>query len=626
MQPMTMNVRLGQKTMPLLSAPKPRASVIAHAVDGLVHLSEAAQLRTKDKKANKFEKVKAEKCGSNMWTEVQDLATLIREGKTKWEDLNLDDVDIRLKWAGLFHRGKRTPGKFMMRLRVANGVLSAKQLRVLGECIAPYGADGCADITTRANIQLRGVTITEADTILNNLMAVGITGVMSGMDNVRNLTGNPIAGVDPHELIDTIPLCQEIQDAITDFGKGRADLTNLPRKINICVSSTRDDFPHTHINDLGFQAALAPGGEVVFNVELGGYFSIKRNIMSIPMGYSVTREQLTPFCIALLQVFRDHGPRTDRQKTRLIWLIEEVGVEKFKDLIEEYMGNGAKLAKAVHTEYTDVWERRNLMGVHAQKQPGMKFVGCSVPAGRLHASDFGELARLAETYGDGTIRITCEENVIFANVPEAMVAGLTSEPLLVEKFKFNPGKLEAGMVSCTGSQFCGFGLVETKNRAMAVVKQLEEELDLPKIVRMHWTGCPNSCGQAQVGDIGLMGAPAKLDGKATEGVKLFLGGKIGENPALATAFGVGIPVAHLLPRLREILINDFGATLKDGVDVEVGLPPVIAPVRTPVVAAAAVMSIPTTEPAHNAAAPVASPVAVSVPSPVAAPALGEQEQ
>lgn len=530
---------------------------------GLKHLSEAARARAQDRKANKFEKVKVEKCGSNAWTDVFELSQLLKEGKTQWEDLNLDDIDIRMKWAGLFHRGKRTPGKFMMRLKVPNGELNSTQLRFLASAIAPYGEDGCADITTRANIQLRGVTLLEADSIIKGLWDVGLTSFQSGMDSVRNLTGNPIAGVDPHELVDTRPMLKEMEDMLFNNGKGREEFANLPRKLNICISSTRDDFPHTHINDLGYEAVRHPDtGEVVYNVVVGGLFSIKRNTVAIPLGCSITREQMMPFTEALLRVFRDHGPRGDRQGTRLIYLVEAVGVDKFRELVAEYMG-GATFAPPVHVHHAEPWPRRELLGVHKQKQEGLNWVGACVPAGRLQAADFDEIAAVADKYGDGTVRITCEENVLFVNVPDAKLPAMLEEPLF-KRFKVNPGPLLAGLVSCTGNQFCGFGLAETKARAVKVVEALQEQLELPRPVRIHFTGCPNSCGQAQVGDIGLMGAPAKLDGKAVEGYKIFLGGKIGENPELATQFEQGVPAAEhvLVPRLKEILIKEFGAVEK----------------------------------------------------------------
>ena len=172
---------------------------------------------------------------------------------------------------------------------------------MLGDCIAKYGADGCADITTRANIQLRGIPLDDASEIIHKLEANGLTSFMTGMDNVRNLTGSPIAGLDPHELVDVRPILVEMQDVITNHGKGRADLTNMPRKINICMSPSRDDWPHTHINDLGFEAVKNAAGEVVFNVVVGGYFSIKRNVISIPLGCSVTQAQV---CLELGHVFR----------------------------------------------------------------------------------------------------------------------------------------------------------------------------------------------------------------------------------------------------------------------------------------------------------------------------------
>ncbi|PRW21087.1 ferredoxin--nitrite reductase [Chlorella sorokiniana] len=529
---------------------------------GLKYLSNDARMRALDRKSTKFEKTKNEKCGSHMWSDVTELAALIREGKTSWEDLDLDDVDVRLKWAGLFHRRKRTPGRFMMRLKLPNGELTSEQLRFLGDCIAPYGEDGCADITTRANIQLRGIQLEDADRIIEGLRQRGLTSFMSGMDNVRNITGSPIAGIDPHELIDTRPLCHALNDAITSQGAGNAALTNLPRKINIGISSSRDDFAHCHINDVGLKAVRDPeSGRVGFNVELGGYFSIKRNVMSISGDTFLTQEQVVPYCIALLEVFRDHGARDDRQKARLMWLVEAMGVDAFRSAIEQRMGQS--LRREVHVAYDDVWERRDVLGIHPQAQEGLHWAGACVPAGRLLASDFHALADAADTYGDGSVRLTVEENVIVPNVPQERLAALQADPLF-QRFPVQGGNLLRGLVSCTGAQFCSLALVETKNRALEVVRKLEAELDIPRLVRMHWTGCPNSCGQAQVGDIGLMGAPAKLDGKAVEGVKIFLGGKIGENPELAKEFERGIPVDEsiLLPRLRDLLISEFGATPK----------------------------------------------------------------
>lgn len=537
-----------------------------YEASGLKFLTNEARERALAKKANKIEKLKNKKGGHAMWGEVHELGQLIRDGKTTWQDLELDDIDLRLKWSGLFHRRKKTPGFFMMRLKVPNGELTAEQARFLGGAVRKYGEKGCLDITTRANIQLRGVPLEDAGDIMNGLQDVGLTSVQTGMDNVRNMTGSPIAGLDPHEFVDSRPLCKAIDNMITNHGKGNPELVNLPRKINIGLATTRDDFAHTHINDVGLYAAKDPEtGKVGFNVELGGYFSIKRNATSIPGDTWLDVEEVAPYCKAILEVFRDYGQRvSDRQKTRLMWLVEEMGAEKFRQTVSKYIGYDLKPGK--HITYDDRWKRRDVLGVHPQRQEGLFWVGACIPVGRLQSDDMDDLAHIAETYGDGTMRVTVEQDVLFPNVPEKNLEAMQQEPMF-QRFKINPGNLSRGLVSCTGAQFCGVAIIETKNRAMAIVEKLEQQLDIPEAVRIHWTGCPNSCGQAQVGDIGLMGGPAKLDGKAVEGVRLFRGGIIGENPTLATEFEKGVPCEEsiLLPKLRELLMEHHGATLKAGV-------------------------------------------------------------
>ncbi|KAL3141562.1 hypothetical protein ABBQ32_004808 [Trebouxia sp. C0010 RCD-2024] len=560
-------------TEPKPVSPEVQAIIDEQGLDyetsGLKYLTNEARMRALDKKANKVEKLKNKKGGEAMWSEVHELGQLIREGKTTWQDLALDDIDLRLKWSGLFHRRKKTPGFFMMRLKVPNGELNSEQLRFLGESVGKYGEKGCLDITTRANIQLRGIPLEDAGPVFAGLQSVGLSSVQTGMDNVRNMTGSPIAGIDPHEFIDSRPLCKAIDNMITNHGKGNPELVNLPRKINIGISSTRDDFAHTHINDVGLYAAKDPEtGKVGFNVELGGYFSIKRNARSIPGDTWLDVEEVAPYCKAILEVFRDYGQRVaDRQKTRLMWLVEDMGAQKFRETVSSYIGYELKPGK--HVTYDDEWKRRDVLGVHPQRQEGLYWVGACVPVGRMTSADMDDLAHVADTYGDGTLRLTVEQDVIFPNVPEANLEAMQKEPLF-QRFQINPGNLSRGLVSCTGAQFCGVAIIETKNRAMAIVEKLEQQLDIPEAVRIHWTGCPNSCGQAQVGDIGLMGGPAKLDGKAVEGVRLFRGGIIGENPTLATEFEKGVPCEEriLLPKLRELLIQHHGAKLKPGVDLE----------------------------------------------------------
>lgn len=501
---------------------------------------------------NKFEKIKAEKDGLDVKDELEKFAQI------GWEAMEKSDLEHRLKWVGVFYRPV-TPGKFMLRMRIPSGILSSSQLRVLAEIVQRYGTDGCADITTRQNIQLRGVRLEDIPDIFRRLDAVGMTSMQSGMDNVRNITGSPVAGIDGSELIDTRELVQKVQDMITNNGKGNYAFTNLPRKFNIAIEGGRDNSVHAEINDIAFVPAYK-NGDLGFNVLVGGFFSAKRCEGAIPLNAWVppNNDDVVDLCRAILSVFRDNGARANRQKSRLMWLIDELGIEKFRSMVEQEFGR--TLATAAEKDEID-WEKRDCIGVYKQNQPGLNYVGLHIPVGRLDAQDMFDLAQLAEVYGNSEVRLTVEQNAIIPNIIDENLQVFLTEPLL-QKFTIEPQPLERALVSCTGSQFCNFALVETKNRALALAKQLDAELEMPKSVRIHWTGCPNSCGQPQVADIGLMGTKVRKDGKTVEGVDLYMGGKVGKDAQLGTCVQKGIPCDEINNVLKGILIESFGAKPK----------------------------------------------------------------
>ncbi|GEA28572.1 sulfite reductase [Microcystis aeruginosa NIES-4325] len=500
---------------------------------------------------NKFEKFKAEKDGLAIKDELDHFAQI------GWEAMDKTDLEHRLKWVGVFYRPV-TPGKFMMRLRIPNGILSSEQMRVLGEIVQRYGDDGNADITTRQNLQLRGIRIEDIPDIFQRLKSVGMTSVQSGMDNVRNITGSPMAGLDADELIDTRELVQKVQDMITNYGQGNYQFSNLPRKFNIAIEGGRDNSVHAEINDIAFVPAYKEG-ELGFNVVVGGFFSAKRCEAAIPMNVWVRpNQEVVDLCRGILEVYRDNGLRANRQKSRLMWLIDEWGIEEFRTRVANHLGY--PLATAAEKDAID-WEKRDHLGVFPQKQEGLSYIGLCVPVGRLFADDMFDLARIAEVYGSGELRLTVEQNVIIPNIAAENMPTLLSEPLLA-KFTPNPTPLQRALVSCTGAQFCNFALIETKNRAVDLISQLDAELNIPRGVRIHWTGCPNSCGQPQVADIGLMGTKARKDGKTVEGVDLYMGGKVGKDAHLGSCVQKGIPCEDLKSVLTSILIEQFGATPK----------------------------------------------------------------
>ncbi|CCI36406.1 ferredoxin--nitrite reductase [Microcystis aeruginosa] len=500
---------------------------------------------------NKFEKFKAEKDGLAIKDELDHFAQI------GWEAMDKTDLEYRLKWVGVFYRPV-TPGKFMMRLRVPNGIISSEQMRVLGEIVQRYGDDGNADITTRQNLQLRGIRIEDIPDIFQRLKSVGMTSVQSGMDNVRNITGSPMAGLDADELIDTRELVQKVQDMITNYGQGNYQFSNLPRKFNIAIEGGRDNSVHAEINDIAFVPAYKEG-ELGFNVVVGGFFSAKRCEAAIPMNVWVRpNQEVVDLCRGILEVYRDNGLRANRQKSRLMWLIDEWGIEEFRTRVANHLGY--PLATAAEKDAID-WEKRDHLGVFTQKQEGLSYIGLCVPVGRLFADDMLDLARIAEVYGSGELRLTVEQNVIIPNIAAENMPTLLTEPLLA-KFTPNPTPLQRALVSCTGAQFCNFALIETKNKAVDLIRQLDAELNIPRGVRMHWTGCPNSCGQPQVADIGLMGTKARKDGKTVEGVDLYMGGKVGKDAHLGSCVQKGIPCEDLKSVLTSILIEQFGATPK----------------------------------------------------------------
>eukprot|EP00521_Asterionellopsis_glacialis_P009376 CAMPEP_0195286458 /NCGR_PEP_ID=MMETSP0707-20130614/3907_1 /TAXON_ID=33640 /ORGANISM="Asterionellopsis glacialis, Strain CCMP134" /LENGTH=608 /DNA_ID=CAMNT_0040346097 /DNA_START=164 /DNA_END=1990 /DNA_ORIENTATION=+ len=532
---------------------------------------------------NKIEKIKMAKDGTSAFVDVYEYAAKIRAGEMTWEEVEAADMDNRLKYVGMLHRNKRTPGQFLMRLKVPNGIINADQLRFYADSVEKYGEEGgVVDITTRQNIQLRGVKIEDAPDIIDGLHARNQTSFQSALDNVRNMVGSPLAGIDDQEMVDTREFCNALNDLVSldpvTGTRGAPQWGNLPRKFNIAISGSRDDYAHTHINDIGLvPTPHKDTGVMGFNVVLGGYMSIKRVAESIDadMWIPAERESVVTLSEAILRIFRDEGDRKNRQTARLMWLVEKYGVEEFKaEVIKEIESydRGVKVESAQPAP-EGAFERRELLGVHKQPQEGKSRVGILVPSGRLHQKECRQLADLADKYSNGEIRLTVEQNVILPNVDDSAVEDLLNEKALApgSRFKVNAGFIEGNVVSCTGAQFCGLALIETKSHAERMAELLEEKVSVDRPIRIHWTGCPNSCGQVQVADIGIMGAPAKkLDEesgkmKAVPGCKIFVGGRIGEDAHLAMdPSHTGIPLAEddLLPVLVDILKTEFGAVEK----------------------------------------------------------------
>lgn len=446
-----------------------------------------------------------------------------------------DDLE-RLKWFGLFHR-KATPGYFMLRIRIPNGVATVEQVRAIAE-VAERAGRGHADLTTRQAVQLRWLSIADVPWVMHRLAAVGLTSQQSGMDNVRNVVGCPLAGLAAHELVDTRPLADRLQQAII----GHHGFSNLPRKFNISVSGCPEDCTHARSHDLSFTAATRPvdGVETLgFNVLVGGALGGQHPNLAEPLDAFATPAEVVPLALAVLRVFRDHGPREQRARARLKWLLQDWGIGRFRAAVAEELG--APLTRA----------GRSLMtahgGDHVGVQPqadGRRVVGLLVPVGRTDAEQLRGVARLAERYGSAEVRLTVQQNVLIPGVREQDLPALLAEPLLQE-LSPSPPSFVRGLVTCTGNDYCHFSLIDTKGEALRLARALDERYEVDTPVRINVSGCPHACGLHRLGEVGLQGDRVRVDGEVRAAAHVFVGGEAGAHARLAEPLADGVLVEDL---------------------------------------------------------------------------------
>lgn len=490
---------------------------------------------------NKIERFKKEKDGLDI------LADVPRIAEAGWQAIDEGDRE-RLKWAGVFFR-RQTPGLFMMRVRISNGVTNAAQIRTIAALSAEFGP-GFADITTRQQIQLRGFGIERAPEIWDRLESVGLVSLQTGMDNIRNVAGCPVAGLTPHELFDASPVVREF----TEMFLRNKEFTNLPRKFNVTISGCTESCTHAESQDLALIAAIGhvdhvDGCEVHgFNVLAGGKMGSGGFQAARPLNVFVTKENAARLCAEITRIFRDHGFWTARNRARLAFLIDAWGVEKFRRELERRMGRpldpaGRDARGSNHTDH---------LGIVKQRQPGLNYVGLVVPVGRITADQLFKLADLAEAYGTGDIRLTTGQNAIVPNVPDAKLPAIVGEPLLRELLH-DPHPALRGLVSCTGIDYCHFALIETKELAVKTARHLEQKLSPHVPFTTHWSGCPAGCGNHALADIGLLGKNIRVDGKVVDAVDVFIGGRSGPHATPGSKILEDVP-CDALPEVLERVI------------------------------------------------------------------------
>lgn len=464
---------------------------------------------------NKIEEYKNEKNGLDI---LDDIPRYAAEG---WQAISDGDKE-RLKWAGVFFR-RQTPGHFMMRVRMPNGIATAMQLRTLAEISAEFGK-GFADITTRQQMQLRWFTIGDVPEIFQRLRSVDLVSLQTGMDNIRNVVGCPVSGLTPNELFDASPVVKEF----TGLFVGNKAYTNLPRKFNVTITACKESCTHAEAQDIALTPAIkATDGRAVkgFNVAVGGKMGSGGYRIATPLDVFVSPEQAAALCSHIVLIFRDHGARESRTKARLAFLIENWGVEKFRRELQRRADR--PLASAGQDQR--VPKHTDHVGVFRQRQPGLNYVGLAVPVGRMTSEQMLRIAAMVENYGNGQLRFTVGQNLIIPNVPDSKIGELTDEPLLRE-LRYDPTEVMRGLVSCTGTDYCHFALIDTKSWALKTAQALEARLAKTQPLRMHWSGCPAGCANHAAADIGLQGKNIKVNGEIVEAVDVFAGGAAGCEP------------------------------------------------------------------------------------------------
>ncbi|PYN03729.1 MAG: ferredoxin--nitrite reductase [Candidatus Rokuibacteriota bacterium] len=490
---------------------------------------------------NKIESLKAERDGLDV---SEDLVRFAREG---WKTIGEDDKE-RLKWVGVFYR-RPTPGHFMMRIRMANGIVTSAQARLLGEITRESGKN-VADVTTRQQVQLRWVTVEGVPEVIARLEAAGLSSLQTGMDNIRGIVGCPATGLAPTELLDTAPIAAAFQRIFL----GNKAFTNLPRKFNVTITGCLEHCTGGETQDISMTPAVATvGGEDVagFNVAVGGKQGSGGPRFATALDAFVTPGEAAELCAAIALIFRDHGPREARSRARLAFLVDEWGGERFRKELETRIGRDLSPAgrDARGTKTTDH------VGIFRQRQPGLSYVGLKTPVGRVTGDQLLELARIAERYGRGELRFTPSQNVLIPHVPDAVLGELTAEPLL-KALPYNPSEIQRGLVSCTGTDFCNLALIDTKARAMALARALEQRLGATRPLTVRWSGCPASCGNHHTADVGLQGCKVKVDGKIVDGVHVFVGGRGGRDPRAAEKILEDVP-CDALPEALDRLVRFF---------------------------------------------------------------------
>ena len=489
---------------------------------------------------NPAEVWKSKKHSFDVWPDVLRHA----EARTPMGDIETPDLE-RMKWYGFFYRKRDTPGRYMNRIRITAGELTADQAREIAAIAYEHG-HGIVDVTTRANLQVQGLGIERLPEVVERLAAVGLTSKQTGHDNIRNVFAHPFSGLLPDELIDTRQLCRDVTALFVDS----REYSDLPRKFNICLNGTAEHSVHFWTQDLSFLARRV-GREVLFQVLVAGTQGQNPHLAwHLPV--LVRPDQVVAVTAALLDLFRAQGSREKRHQARLRYLVERIGI----DAVKAWVGERVPLRPWPDLPAPAPAARNDdLVGWFPQAQPDLWTMGLCVPLGRLSWRQLEALAVLAKRWGDGQLRTTHEQGLAVINVPGGFRDAAATDAAAVG-LSMHADTLARNTVACTGTQFCNIAVTETKGAMFRLVDTLRQRTLALHGIRIHMSGCPSSCAQHFTADIGLKGVRVRRLVGTREGFDVYLGGGVAGDVHLGLRYRLGVDVDQL-PLVIEEVVNEY---------------------------------------------------------------------
>lgn len=499
----------------------------------------------KESKAARVERIKKEKDGLDV---LQDIYLYAITG----EEVHPEDID-RLKWYGLYTQNRNLQDEndetlyFMLRVKLEGGTLTLPQLKIVAQISKNY-ARGTADFTTRQDIQFHYIKIIDLPEIFRLLDTVGLSTIFAAGDVPRNVVSCPVNGIDHEEIADV----RDIVNKLNALFKGNRLFSNLPRKFKVGVNGCSKNCIHHEMQDLSFNAVKQANGRVHFAVSVGGGLASNRRVAN-HIGY-VTPSQVVPLAKAVTKIYRDHGIRENRRKARLGHIIEEWGVQKFKDILQSNLTFQIKPENEI--EYVNSKYREHF-GIHDSKEKGKSFIGCALNSGHIGVEGLNNLIELFEKYEAKALKATVTQNIIITEVASKNANNLANDLEKVGIFAF-PSNFKARVQACTGLNFCKFAISETKGVAKDLVEYLEEKFpDFQERISISVNGCPNSCAHPHIVDLGLIGTKVKnSQGVSVVGFELLVGGFLeGNKSEFNKKTGIKFPMDEVNSTIENLIVE-----------------------------------------------------------------------